>query len=118
MNSYRSGYAAEFLARCFMRFHGYRIVAKNYVTGRGTTAGEVDFIAIRAHTLVFAEVKKRKNVEAAAYAIKTAQKKRILTAAKVFLQKNPKYSGHDVRFDAILVKLPFCIKHIPGAWTA
>lgn len=118
MNSYDSGHAAEFLARCFMRLRGYRIIAKNYVTRRGTAAGEVDFIALRGRTLAFVEVKKRQNIEAAAYAIKTGQKKRILAAAQVFLQKHPQYRGYQVRFDAILIKPPFHIKYIPGAWTA
>ena len=56
MNSYDSGHAAEFLARCFMRLHGYRIIAKNYVTRRGTAAGEVDFIATKSEEKIYIQV--------------------------------------------------------------
>lgn len=57
MNNYHSGHRAEFLARLLFRLKGYRILAANYVSGRGTHAGEVDFIAKRGNVLVFVEVK-------------------------------------------------------------
>ena len=47
MNNYHSGHRAEFLARLLFRLKGYRILAANYVSGRGTHAGEVDFVAKR-----------------------------------------------------------------------
>lgn len=57
---------AEFLARLLFRLKGYRIVAVNYVTGRGTNAGEVDFVACRQNVIVFVEVKQRSSLEKAA----------------------------------------------------
>lgn len=110
------GKFAEFLARFYMRLKGYKIVATNVKVGRGTTAGEVDFVALKGHTLVFVEVKKRQNLDVARYAILPQQQKRIVTAAKVFLQNNRQYQNYDVRFDAVLVKLPFTIEHIRNAW--
>ena len=61
MNNYRSGKWAEFLARLYLRLHGYRIVARNIIVGRGTTAGEIDIIACKHKCLVFVEVKYRAN---------------------------------------------------------
>lgn len=101
-----------------MRLHGYRIVCRNQVIGRGTTAGELDFVACKGKVLVFVEVKERKNIEHAMVAISKQQQKRIVMAAQVFLQRNPQYGDFDIRFDAVFVKLPFTIVHIKNAWGA
>ena len=116
MNNYARGKWAEFMARMYMRLHGYRIVACNFITGRGTTAGEVDFIAYRAQTLVFVEVKERQSLTEAAYAISQQQRQRIIRGAQSFLQQNKQFKNYDMRFDAILVVLPWHIEHIANAW--
>lgn len=113
-----NGRFGELAARWYMRLHGYRIVCRNQVIGRGTTAGELDFVACKGKVLVFVEVKERKNVEHAMVAISKQQQKRIVTAAQVFLQRNPQYGDFDIRFDAVFVKLPFTIVHIKNAWGA
>ena len=53
MNNYYFGHFAEDVALWYLRLKGYRKVAKNYVTGRGTGAGEVDLIVKKSKTLVF-----------------------------------------------------------------
>ena len=111
-----AGKAAEFLAQNYLRLKGFRIVAGNYITGRGTNAGEVDIIAARANLLIFVEVKKRSDLNKAAYAVSLRQQQRIICGAKAFLQKNPQYAGYDCRFDAVLVAFPLHIKHIENAW--
>jgi len=116
MKAGRKGHLAEFLARCLFRFKGYRIVAANYVTGRGTGAGEIDFIAVRGRQLVFVEVKQRSSLENAAYAVSESQKRRIWRAAEVFCQKNRRYEEFNIRFDVVLVCLPFKIRCIENAW--
>jgi len=115
MNKKQKGFWSEFLARFLLRLKGYVVLEKNYVTGRGTTAGEIDIIAKRGKTIVFVEVKERKTKENALYAIKPAQQKRIMTAAQNYLAKHKKYQGFDVRFDAVLVS-GFAIEHIQNAW--
>ncbi len=110
------GHWAEFLARMLFRLKGYRIVAANYVTGRGTKAGEVDFIARRQNVIVFVEVKQRSSLENAAYAVKMPQRRRIWRAAETFIQRHPQYSDCDIRFDTVLVTLPFKIRHLPDAF--
>ena len=116
MNNYKHGKYAEFLARLYMRLHRFRIVARNYVSGRGTTAGEIDFIACRGKLLVFVEVKQRTSLDAAAYAISTAQQQRLIRGAQNFLKNNPQFNTFDLRFDAILIRFPLSIRHIPNAW--
>ena len=116
MNNYHSGHWAEFVARLLFRLKGYRILAANFVSGRGTHAGEIDFIAKRGNILVFVEVKKRATLENAAYAISDAQKRRIRTGAESFLKKHPQFNDCDIRFDAVLVKFPCSFRHIKNAW--
>ena len=111
-----SGKTAEFIALQYLRFKGYYLVARNYVTGRGTGAGEIDLIIKNKTTLVFVEVKKRRNLTEAAYAVKPAQQERIRRAAEVFLAHHPEYTGFDIRFDAVLVAFPLKIQHIPNAF--
>lgn len=118
MNSYNKGKWAEFLARIYLNFHGYHCVYCNYITGKGTTAGEVDLIMRKGKTLAFIEVKLRKDLYSAAYAIKETQKQRILHGALSFMKRYPQYQEYDMRFDAVLVCLPFSIYHLKNAWTA
>jgi putative endonuclease len=117
MNNYHRGHLAEILAQLYLHFHGYRLVCRNFVTGRGTTAGEVDLIIRRSKTLVFVEIKQRQTLNAAAYAISEKQKQRIMRGAQSFLKHYPQYVGFDIRFDAVLIELPWHIRHIKNAWT-
>jgi putative endonuclease len=111
------GRTAEFLARLYFFFHGWKIIQKNLRLGRGTHAGEIDFIARRGPVLAFVEVKERASLEAAAYAVSAGQRKRLIRAAEVYTLRNGLNGATQVRFDVCLVKFPFSIKHIPSAWT-
>lgn len=116
MNNYHKGRLAEFLARLYMILHGYRIIERNYIIGRGTTAGEIDFIARKGKNIVFVEVKQRQTLDFAAYAITYKQQQRLIRGAECFIKNNPQYQGFDFRFDAILIALPLRIRHIKNAW--
>jgi len=111
-----SGKAAEFIALQYLRLKGYHLVARNYITGKGTGAGEVDIILRHKNTLIFVEVKKRKTIEKAAYAIVPKQIQRIRRGAEAFLAKHPEYAAFDVRFDAVLVESLLKIQHIKNAF--
>lgn len=116
MNKKDKGNFGEFLAHLLFYFKGYHIVEKNYVTGRGTTAGEIDFIAKKRKTIVFVEVKARKQMETALCAITPQQQRRLKNAAKLYLAKHTKYFQYDVRFDAVFVA-GFKIRHIQNAFS-
>ena len=64
------------------------------------------------------EVKQRvlQAEEKAKYAILPKQQKRIVNAAKIYIKNHPNYQNCNIRFDAVLVKLPFQILHIKNAW--
>lgn len=99
--SYQVGLYSEFLARWFLRFHGYRILKSRYITGKNTNRAEIDIIAKRKNTVVFIEVKSRKTIPAAWEAITPTQAGRLRRAAETFLV-NHHWSG-DARFDVIIV---------------
>lgn len=99
--TYRAGLVAEWRARWFLRFRGFRIVASRYVTGRHTGRAEIDIIARRGNLLIFVEVKCRPNFAAAWGAIGVRQSARLRAAANTYLAR----TGHrgDARFDVIVV---------------
>ena len=115
-SNYKTGHFAEKIALIQLLLKGYCPVAMNYVTGRGTGASEVDLIVSKAETLVFVEVKKRKNLITSAEAITNISKQRLARAAEAFIQKNPKYATYQIRFDAILFDQGFWPHHIKDAW--
>ena len=116
MNNRLSGKFAETLATVYFLLHGFRVVARNYVTGKRTGAGEIDLIVCRKNLLVFVEVKKRSSIDNAAYAILPQQQLRIWKAAENFIKNNPCFAEYDVRFDAFLVSSKMSFRHIADAW--
>ena len=99
--SYQIGLYSEFLARMYLRFHGYRILKSRYVTGKNTNRAEIDIIARHKNTIVFVEVKARKTTDAAWDAISSQQSKRLRRAAETYLIQNH-WNGY-ARFDVIVV---------------
>ncbi len=116
MKSKAKGRLAEFIARVYFRFKGYKIISSNYITGKGCGAGEIDFIAIHKKVIVFVEVKQRSSIEKAKYAVSHQQQRRIWRAAEEYLSKHISYINYDVRFDVVLVCFPYKICHIQDAF--
>ncbi|MCL1892544.1 MAG: YraN family protein [Alphaproteobacteria bacterium] len=101
MTTYRAGLFSEFLARLYLRLHGFSILKSRYVTGRHTGRAEIDIIARRGDLVIFVEVKNRPSIEAAFEAITYAQTQRLRSAAETWLARN-QWRG-DARFDVIVV---------------
>lgn len=78
---------------------GYRILGRNL----RTPVGEIDLIAARGRTIVFVEVKARRELDAARTAITATQRRRIARAAGWWLARNSWSQGYDLRGDAIFV---------------
>lgn len=112
MNNYLRGNIAEFMARIYMRLHGYSVICRHFVSKRGSGAGEIDFIARRFNTLVFVEVKERADYASAAYAISAKQQQRLRIGAENFIKHHPQFKNLDLRFDAILIVFPCRIYHL------
>ncbi len=89
----------RFAAR-YLRKKGLSIIARN----ARLRCGEIDIIASDGDEIVFVEVKARKNRDfgGAEYAIGPKKRRRLLAAAKEFLQRE-RLSGRPCRFDALLI---------------
>ena len=99
--SYSKGLFAEFIARIYLRLHGYKILKSRYITGRNTNRAEIDIIARHKNTIIFIEVKNRVSVQNAWDAITPQQAARLRRAAETYLTKQ-RWMG-DARFDVIFV---------------
>lgn len=112
-----TGRIAEFLCRMYMRFKGYRIVAKNYIcgTGKKTPFGELDFVAVKGKHIVFCEVKKRQHNEDFLKALSYTQQQRIMRGGLYFIKHHPQFAQHTIQFDVFFVRLPWHIEHISNA---
>jgi putative endonuclease len=110
--AYRYGRWAEALCVGLLRLKGFGILARNVKT----PVGEIDIVARRGRLLVFAEVKARSGIRAAAEALSARQRRRIERAAEGFLAGRPALRGLDVRFDLMLVEPRRWPRHVPDAW--
>jgi len=110
--AWRFGRAAETLSAWSLRLKGYRVLARGY----RVPAGEIDIVALRGSTVVFVEVKARRDRTAAADSLRRRQTARIVRAAQAFLQAHPRQDGLDVRFDVILVSPWRWPLHLVDAW--
>ena len=97
--SYSKGSFAEFLARKYLRLHGFRIIKSRYITGRNTHRAEIDIIARRGNLLIFVEVKNRRDIQTAFDAITVRQSARLRRAAETYIARTC-WTG-DARFDVI-----------------
>lgn len=93
-----SGAAAETLAADWLTQRGLKVVERNFRV-RG---GEIDLVCRDGRTLVFVEVRLRRNRDfgSAADSITLKKRQRLLLAAQHFLLKHP---ATDARFDCILL---------------
>lgn len=105
------GLIGERQAEKFLKRHGFTILEKNYYS----RFGEIDIIAKHNNTLVFIEVKKRKNVDFAGGAeyVDARKQKRIVATAQIYIQNNCVET--DVRFDVIEIN-GTTINHIENAF--
>ena len=99
MNKRKTGTAYEVIAADYLKKQGVQIIEMNYRISRG----EIDIIGKEKDTLVFIEVKYRKN---ASYgypweAISVEKQKRIYYVAKQYLLKI-RWKGQ-IRFDVISI---------------
>ena len=89
---------AEALSADYLQAHGLRLIERNY----NCRLGEIDLILADGPTLVFAEVRLRRNRDygGAAASITAAKRQRILRAARHYLSGRPE---RPCRFDVLLL---------------
>ncbi len=104
------GRTAEACVAAIWQARGFSILAQRLRTG----TGEIDLVVADQATLVFVEVKSRKNFTEAAYAVLPRQQSRLLQAADSALALHADWSRPNVRFDVAL----YCngaVQHIKDA---
>lgn len=82
-----------------MRLKGYTILARRFRAG----AGEIDLIAARGDVIAFVEVKARRQMDDARAAITLDKQRRIASAARIWLARNPAAMTQTLRLDAIFI---------------
>ncbi len=102
MNNITTGKKGEEIAVNFLVKHGYKIIERNKHFSRFC---EIDIIAAEKNTLVFVEVKTRKNNNLGIpfEAITKTKYEHIKTGVFTYLNENPKYKKY--RIDAIGITL-------------
>lgn len=95
----KRGRRAETIAAWYLRCKGYKVLARRV----RSHAGEIDIIARNGDSLVFVEVKLRRTLDSAIFALHPAALRRIEAASRVL---TPRFAGGctTTRIDAVLVR--------------
>ncbi len=110
------GNKGESLAQEYLESNGYRVIYKNWRSGRH---GEVDLIAYvpQQHRIVFIEVKTRTNLNYGSpiESITETKQRRMRRLAEHFLAAYPDlYPNADVAFDLVLIMPGASHHHLPA----
>lgn len=97
--AHRRGYVAELVALLFLAAKGYRPLAWRF----SAAGGEIDLIVRRGDIVAFVEVKARKEMEAAIFAIDGHKRRRFSRAMNAWLLKNPWGCERSLRIDAVYI---------------
>ncbi|HRE40952.1 MAG TPA: YraN family protein [Ignavibacteria bacterium] len=112
----RTGAAGEQKAKEYLINNGFHIVKSNYKYDKS----EIDIICLKDNTLVFTEVKTRRNKKYGEpeESITPVKVKHIQKAAEGFLMENPEYDNNEIRFDVVTIMLTdeIEINHIENAF--
>lgn len=101
MNRRSTGTIYEQSAARFLEEQGYRILEKNFRCRQG----EIDLIALDGETVVFVEVKFRRDdrMGDGAEAVDRKKQKRIVGCARYYLFLHGEYASSPCRFDVVSV---------------
>lgn len=77
VRAYRHGLFAETIAALMLRAKGHRILARRYKT----PVGEIDLVALKGRRLAFVEVKHRRTIGDAGWALPTRARRLIVRTA-------------------------------------
>lgn len=112
ITTYTRGILSELLAQVFLQCKLYRILYKRYKT----PVGEIDLICKKNNTIIFFEVKYRKNLNEDHDVVYKKQIQRIKNAGSFFIARNSIYNGLDLRFDLLIINNKLSITHYRNVW--
>ncbi|GBQ88816.1 YraN family protein [Asaia krungthepensis] len=96
--AHAAGKEAESHACALIAQHGFSIMARRC----RTPLGEIDVVAASPTTLIFVEVKQRRSLTEAAFALAPAQQRRVLQAADFLIHTRPEWHREAMRIDLIM----------------
>ena len=98
----QAGQAAENQALEFLQGQGLRLLTRNW----RCKGGELDLVMLDADTVVFVEVRYRLHASfgGAPGSIDGRKQKRLVLAASLFLQKEPRWAAQPCRFDVVALQ--------------
>jgi putative endonuclease len=108
----RHGRTAETIALWYLRCKGYRLLIQRFKS----PMGEVDLIMRKGDTTVFVEVKARRTLDEAIFAVTPWQSKRIAQAASLWMGRDPMAAKGFCRFDIVAVPSYLWPTHIENAF--
>lgn len=95
----RWGIHAEIVAAAYLTAKFYTVIARRFTAA----GGEIDLVVRRGRTIVFVEVKARGDLAAAADAIGSVKRRRIMRAVARWRARNAWSESFTLRCDAVLV---------------
>ena len=97
------GDQSEEIASAYLQRNGLKIVTRNFHSPRG----ELDIIMEDGQTLVFVEVRFRRNPHfgSGAESVDKNKQQRLITSAAYYLQKNRQYRNRPMRFDVVSISM-------------
>ena len=104
----------EQLAELFLKRNSCQVLERNFFA----KVGEIDIIAIDNKTLIFVEVKFRKNklYGGSSAAVTKSKQRKIIMASQIYLAKNTKYRKLPCRFDVICMEPDLNIEWVKNAF--
>jgi len=97
-SAYAAGLEAEQKSCDYLVDKGCIILARRC----RTPCGEIDIVAASATRLIFVEVKQRRTLDDAAFALTPAQQRRLVSAADYLVQTRVSWRRNETRFDVAL----------------
>jgi putative endonuclease len=112
LKALRRGYMSEYAAALYLACKGYRIRAIRF----RSKLGEIDIIARRGDLIVCVEVKARRDVGTAVFAVTPTAQHRIRAASELWLARQPDAHRLSLRYDIVAI-LPWRLpRHFADAF--
>ena len=110
----QQGEYTEQLACDYLQQQGLRLIEKNF----NCKCGEIDLIMQHNDSLVFVEVRYRRNNNfgSAAESVTPNKQRKLLNTAALYLQQNPAYNNQPARFDIVSITGPLQQADIDINW--
>ena len=114
------GGCAEQLAAAYLETRNARILSRNW----RCKVGELDLVVLDGAALAFVEVRQRSRADygGALASVTYGKRRRLIRAARRYLQENPSLRRHCLRFDVVAVQgspaAEYRLEWIKGAFDA